>query len=121
MESTAVYWKPVFNILEGALNVVLVNAQHCRGLPGRKTDVKDCEWIAELHLHGLVRPSFIPAPQIRELRDLVRTRTTLIADRSRQVNRVLQGAGRCPYQAGERGGGCAGRVGTRHDRTAGRR
>lgn len=88
MESTGVYWKPVFNILEGALKVVLVNAQHCRGLPGRKTDVKDCEWIAELHLHGLVRPSFIPAPEIRELRDLVRTRTTLIADRSRQVNRV---------------------------------
>lgn len=88
MESTGVYWKPVFNILEGALNVVLVNAQHCRGLPGRKTDVKDCEWIAELHLHGLVRASFIPAPEIRELRDLVRTRSTLIADRSRQVNRV---------------------------------
>jgi transposase len=88
MESTGVYWKPVFNILEGALNVVLINAQHCRGLPGRKTDVKDCEWIAELHMHGLVRPSFIPAPEIRELRDLVRTRTTLIADRSRQVNWV---------------------------------
>jgi transposase len=88
MESTGVYWKPVFNLLEGALNVVLINAQHCRGLPGRKTDVKDCEWIAELHMHGLVRPSFLPASEIRELRDLVRTRTTLIADRSRQINRV---------------------------------
>lgn len=88
MESTGVYWKPVFNILEGAMKVVLVNAQHIKALPGRKTDVQDCEWIAELHLHGLVRPSFIPAPEIRELRDVVRTRTTLIADRSRQVNRI---------------------------------
>jgi transposase len=88
MESTGVYWKSVFNILETALKVVLINAQHCRGLPGRKTDVQDCEWIAELHLHGLVRPSFIPAAEIRELRDLVRTRTTLITDRSRQVNRA---------------------------------
>jgi len=88
MESTGVYWKPVFNILEGAVKVVLLNARHIKGLPGRKTDVKDCEWIAELHLHGLVRPSFIPSSPIRELRDLVRTRTTLIADRTRQVNRV---------------------------------
>ena len=88
MESTGVYWKPVFNILEGAMNVVLVNAQHIKALPGRKTDVKDCEWIAQLHLHGLGRPSFIPELEIRELRNLVRARTTLIADRSRQVNRI---------------------------------
>jgi len=90
MESTGVYWKPVFNILEGTLPVMLVNAQHARGLPGRKTDVQDCEWLADLHLHGLVKPSFIPPPEIRVLRDLVRTRTTLRQDRSRQVNRIAK-------------------------------
>jgi transposase len=90
MESTGVYWKPVFNILEGALKVVLVNAQHVKGLPGRKTDVQDCEWLAELHLHGLVKPSFIPTVEIRELRELVRTRTTLRQDRARQVNRIAK-------------------------------
>ena len=88
MESTGVYWKPVFNLLEGVLPVVLVNAQHIKALPGRKTDVQDCEWIAELHLHGLVRASFIPPREIRELRDLVRTRTKLIAERSQHANRI---------------------------------
>ena len=121
MESTGVYWKPVFNILEGAMQVVLVNAQHCRGLPGRKTDVKDCEWIGELHLHGLVRASFIPAPEIRELREFVRTRTTLIADRSRSGEPRSEGSGGRQHQAGQCRGGRAGRVGTRYDRTADRR
>ena len=88
MESTGVYWKPVFNILEGAMKVVLVNAQHVKALPGRKTDVQDCVWLAELHLHGLVQPSFIPPVEIRELRDLVRTRTKLIAERAQHVNRI---------------------------------
>jgi transposase len=88
MESTGVYWKPVFNLLEAAVPVMLVNAQHIKALPGRKTDVQDCEWIAELHLHGLVRASFIPPREIRELRDLVRTRTKLIAERSQHVNRL---------------------------------
>ena len=88
MESTGVYWKPVFNVLEGAMKVVLVNPQHVKALPGRKTDVQDCMWLAELHLHGLVRPSFIPTLEIRELRDLVRTRTRLIAERAQHVNRI---------------------------------
>lgn len=88
MESTGVYWKPVFNLLEGAMQVLLANAQHIKALPGRKTDVQDCEWIADLHLHGLVHPSFIPPAEIRVLRDLVRTRTTLTSDRSRQANRI---------------------------------
>ena len=88
MESTGVYWKPVFNLLEGVVKVVLVNAQHVKGLPGRKTDVQDCEWLAELHLHGLVRASFIPPREIRELRDFVRTRTKLIAERAQHVNRI---------------------------------
>lgn len=88
MESTGVYWKPVFNILEPAMKVVLVNAQHVKGLPGRKTDVHDCEWLGELHLHGLVKASFIPPRPIRELRDLVRTRTKLTAERAQHVNRI---------------------------------
>ena len=88
MESTGVYWKPVFNLLEGAMEVWLVNPQHIKALPGRKTDVKDCEWIADLMQHGLIKRSFIPPREIRELRDLVRTRTTLIRDRARQVNRI---------------------------------
>jgi transposase len=88
MESTGVYWKPVFNLLEPLVKVVLANAQHVKALPGRKTDVKDCEWLADLHLHGLIRPSFIPPVEIRELRDLVRTRTKLIGERAQHVNRV---------------------------------
>lgn len=88
MESTGVYWKPVFNLLEGIIPVMLVNAQHVKALPGRKTDVQDCEWLARLHLHGLVRASFIPPRAIRELRDLVRTRTKLIAERGQHVNRI---------------------------------
>ena len=88
MESTGVYWKPVFHILESSMKVLLANAQHVRGLPGRKTDVQDCEWLAELHLHGLVRASFIPPAAIRDLRELVRTRTTLIRERAGHVNRI---------------------------------
>jgi transposase len=88
MESTGVYWQPVFNVLEGACAVVLANAQHIKAVPGRKTDVKDCEWLAELLAHGLIRASFIPPPAIRELRDLTRQRKSLIRDRIRTVNRV---------------------------------
>jgi transposase len=66
IESTGVYWKPVFNILEGVLEVVLVNARHVKGVPGRKTDVRDCEWLADLLRHGLLRASFIPPLPIRE-------------------------------------------------------
>jgi transposase len=88
MESTGVYWKPVFHILESAMKVVVANAQHVRGLPGRKTDVQDCQWLGDLHLHGLVRASFIPPEGIRDLRDLVRTRTTLIRERAAHVNRI---------------------------------
>jgi transposase len=88
MESTGVYWQPVFNVLEGACAVVLANAQHIKAVPGRKTDVKDCEWLADLLAHGLIRASFIPPPAIRELRDLTRQRKSLIRDRIRTVNRV---------------------------------
>src|SRR5512142_3339315 len=71
MESTGVYWKPVFHLLEDRFHVLLVNAQHIKRVPGRKTDVKDAEWIAQLLQHGLLAPSFVPPP-IRELRDLTR-------------------------------------------------
>ena len=88
MESTGVYWKPIFNILEGDLTVLLVNAQHVKALPGRKTDVKDAEWIADLLQHGLLRPSFIPPAPQRELRELTRYRSSLVADRARTINRL---------------------------------
>jgi transposase len=88
MESTGVYWKPVFNILEEEFEVLLVNAKHIKFVPGRKTDVKDAQWIAELLQHGLLKASFIPEPAQRELRELVRYRTHLIQERVREVNRV---------------------------------
>jgi len=88
MESTADYWKPVFNILEGSFEVLLVNAQHVKHVPGRKTDAKDSEWLAELLIHGLLKPSFIPPKPQRQLREMTRYRSTLVRDRARVVNRV---------------------------------
>jgi transposase len=88
MESTGVYWKPVWNILEGQVEVVLVNAQHIKAVPGRKTDTKDCQWIAELLQHGLVRGSFIPPTPIRQLRDLTRMRASLRQDHTAVANRM---------------------------------
>ena len=88
MESTGVYWRPVFNLLESTVEVILVNAQHIKALPGRKTDIRDSEWLADLLRHGLVRPSFIPPKPIRDLRDLVRYRKSLVRSHTQQVNRV---------------------------------
>ena len=88
MESTGVYWKPIFNILEGHFAVILVNAGRLKQVPGRKTDVKDAEWIAQLLQHGLLSPSFIPEPEVRQLRDLTRQRTELVRDRAAVANRV---------------------------------
>ena len=88
MESTGVYWKPIFNVLEGTCEVLLVNAHHVKVLPGRKTDVRDCEWIAELLECGLLRGSFIPPQPIRELRDLTRYRKTLTQSRASETNRI---------------------------------
>jgi len=88
MESTGVYWKPVYNILEGHLNVVVVNAQHLKGVPGRKTDVLDAEWLAECFQLGLLKASFIPPAPVREVRDLTRYRTTLIRERARTASRL---------------------------------
>src|SRR5258705_5194222 len=88
MESTGVYWKPIYNILEGYLEVVVVNAQHLKKVPGRKTDVRDAEWLAECFQLGLLKASFIPPAPVRELRDLTRYRTSLIRERARTANRL---------------------------------
>jgi transposase len=88
MESTSVYWKPVFNLLEGSFEVVLANTFHIKAVPGRKTDVKESEWIADPLAHGLIRASFIPPLAIRELRDLTRHRKSLVRDRVKATNRV---------------------------------
>jgi len=88
MESTGVYWKPIWNVLEAELELLLVNAQHLKAVPGRKTDVKDAEWIADLLQHGLLRASFVPPRPQRELRELTRYRTKLVEERARLVNRI---------------------------------
>lgn len=88
MESTGEYWKPIYNILEDNFELLLVNAQHIKAVPGRKTDVKDSEWIADLLRHGLLRASFVPPKGQRELRELTRFRTTFIRERATLINRV---------------------------------
>jgi transposase len=88
IESTGIYWKPVFNILEGNMEVILVNARHIKAVPGRKTDVRDCEWLADLLRHGLLKASFIPPLEIRELRELTRYRQSLKGELARIANRV---------------------------------
>ena len=96
MESTASYWKPLYNILESSgLNAMVVNARHMKAVPGRKTDVKDSEWIADLLQHGLLQPSYIPDRDQRELRELISYRRSLVQDRTRELNRLqkmLEGA-----------------------------
>jgi transposase len=95
MESTGVLWRPVYNLLEADHDVILVNAQHMKAVPGRKTDVKDAEWIADLLRHGLLRASFIPPQPVRDLRELTRYHATLVTERTQAVNRLhklLEGA-----------------------------
>ena len=88
IESTGVYWKPIFNILEGSMQVLLVNAREVKAVPGRKTDVRDCEWLADLLRHGLLRASFIPSAHIRGLRELTRHRQSLVRELAAVANRV---------------------------------
>ena len=88
LESTGVYWKPIWNLFEGQFEVLLVNAQHIKAVPGRKTDIKDAEWIADLLQHGLLRPSFIPPAPQRHLRDLTRYRSTSLSERAWLINRL---------------------------------
>jgi len=95
MESTGVYWKPVWNVLEAQFTLLLVNARHVKAVPGRKTDVKDAEWLADLLRYGLLRPSFVPDRAQRELQELTRYRTSLVQERTAEVNRLqktLEGA-----------------------------
>jgi transposase len=95
LEATGVYWKPLWNLLEASFALVLANPQHIKAVPGRKTDVKDAEWIADLLRHGLLRGSFVPDRPQRELRELTRYRTALVRERAREINRVqktLEGA-----------------------------
>jgi transposase len=89
MEATSDYWKPFYYLLdEGPFEVMLVNARHVKNLPGRKTDVSDAAWLAQLDAHCLVRASFVPPEPVRQLRDLTRTRTTMIRERSREIQRL---------------------------------
>jgi transposase len=90
MESTGVYWRPVYEALEGIVQLVVVNARHVKMVPGRKTDVKDCEWLAQLLECGLLRGSFVPPRAVRDLRDLTRLRKALIRERGHHVNRIAK-------------------------------
>jgi transposase len=88
MESTGVYWKPIWHVLEGALDLVLANAMHIKNVPGRKTDVNDAMWIADLLAHGLIRSSFVPPTPVQEMRDLTRTRKQLVREAAKHVQRI---------------------------------
>jgi transposase len=90
MESTGVYWKPVYAVLEGSFELIVGNARHIRNVPGRKTDVKDAEWIADLVRHGLIAKSFVPPPPLRELRELLRYRRKLVESQAAERNRLLK-------------------------------
>lgn len=95
LESTGVYWQPIYGLLEGHFELLLVNAQHIKAVPGRKTGVRDAEWLADLLQHGLLRASFVPPLSQRHVRELTRYRTSLSEERSRAVNRlqkILEGA-----------------------------
>lgn len=88
MEATGVYWKPVWHILEGSFELILANAGHIKNVPGRKSDVSDAAWIADLVAHGLIRPSFVPTPSGQQLRDLTRTRKQFVRQRAQHTNRI---------------------------------
>lgn len=88
MESTGIYWKPVWHILDGHFELVLANASHVRNVPGRKTDVNDAMWLADLLAHGLIRASFVPSTEFQDLRDLTRTRKQLVRELARHTQRI---------------------------------
>src|SRR5262249_24931097 len=88
MEPTGVYWKPIWNLFEGLFDLLLVNAEHIKKVPGRKTDVSDSQWIAQLLQHGLLRPSFVPDKPVRQLRDLTRQRVQLVRQKVQTANRI---------------------------------
>jgi transposase len=115
MEATGVYWKPVYYLLEDDFELWLLNARHLKNVPGRKTDVKDAEWICQLVEHGLVRPSFVPPKEIRELRNLTRYRKRQIEERAEEVQRLSEGAPGGRHQALLRGYAGARSLGTGDD------
>ena len=90
MESTGVYWRPVYAVLEGHFELIVGNARHMRNVPGRKSDVKDSEWIADLVRHGLIARSFVPPRPLRDLRDLLRYRRKLVESQAAERNRLLK-------------------------------
>jgi len=90
MESTGVYWRPVYAVLEGCFDLIVGNARHIRNVPGRKTDVKDSEWIADLVRHGLIAKSYVPPRPLRELRELLRYRRKLVESQAAERNRLLK-------------------------------
>ena len=100
MESTGVYWKPVYETLEDHFEMIVANAQHIKNVPGRKTDVKDCEWISDLARHGLIRRSFVPPRPIRDLRELNRYRRKLAQVQTGGTQPADQAAGNRRHQAG---------------------
>jgi len=101
MESTGVFWKPIFNILESHYTVLLVNAWHLKQVPGRKSDIRDCQWIAQLLQHGLLKASFIPPRPQRELRDLTRHRRQLVEEKGRSARQEAHPGRRGPFDAGD--------------------
>jgi len=103
MESTGVYWKLVYAILEGTFQLVVANALHIKKVPGRKTDVKDAEWIADLLCHGLLRPSFVPPKPVRELRDLTRLSAQAGRSAGGRAQSAAEAPGKRQHQAGQRG------------------
>jgi transposase len=102
MESTGVYWRPVYAVLEGHFELIVGNARHMRNVPGRKTDVKDAEWIAELVCCGLVRSSFVPSKPLRELRELLRYRRKLVEAQAAERNRLQKLLETSQHQARQR-------------------
>jgi transposase len=119
LESTGVYWKPVYYVLEDGFTLLLINMHELKRVPGRKTDVQDSEWLAQVLECGLLKASFVPPPPICELRDLTRYRVQQVRDRAHEVNRLQSLGGRWP-QADERGHGCDGRQRPRDGARAGR-
>ena len=114
MESTGVYWRPVYHILEASFEVLLVNAQHVKAVPGRKTDVKDCQWLAQLLEHGLLRGSFVPPAPLRELRELTRLPATACSGARPRSQPSAESAGDRQHQARRCRHRCPWRLRARH-------
>ena len=114
MEATGVYWQPIYSVLEGHFELLLINAQHIKAVPGRKTDVRDAEWLADLLQRGLLRSSFVPPASQRQLREVTRYRTSLMRTFSRGKSTAEENPGKSQYQAGIGGRRSDGRVGPSH-------